>query len=338
MRMFALILLTLLALPLWAQDAPAKVNPQDLFAEGEKLFRDRKYDDARAKFELAATTAAEQGIAELQTQAEALTARMFALQTKWEDGRKWLDKAAKSAKPERKKGWATYLGVRGRFEWQDQKDNDKAKKTFIEMYDFCIKAEMQSMALDAAHMVALVGTPAEKEEWALKAIKAAEAANEKGWLGPLWNNLGWMYDEQGKTEKALEALQNARKYHHETGNEFTKMVADFGVAHALRRVGKLKEAREMLIAAFDKAKERYAADEKDKERAEWVGWGHKYFGDLLVDEGKKDEALKEYKAARPFLIQADIEKWGADDLKKIDDKIAELEKAYGKKAPEKPKD
>jgi hypothetical protein len=171
-----------------------------------------------------------------------------------------------------------------------------------------------------------VGTKEDQEEWALKAIAEAEASGETRWMAQLWNNLGWHYDEENKADKALEALQNARTWHYKTGNEFTQMVADFGVAHALRRVGRLKEAREMLISAFARAKERYAADEKNKDNAEWVGWGHKYFGDLMVDEGNKSEALLEYRAARHFLVAADIAKWGPELLKDLDDKIASLDK------------
>jgi 3D-(3,5/4)-trihydroxycyclohexane-1,2-dione acylhydrolase (decyclizing) len=168
-----------------------------------------------------------------------------------------------------------------------------------------------------------VGVPGYESWWDVPIAEVSEmhtvqAAREE------WNNLGWHYDEENKTDKALNALQNARTWHYKTGSEFTQMVADFGVAHALRRTGKLKEAREMLISAFARAKTRYAADETDKENGEWVGWGHKYLADLMVDEGNKAEALLEYKAARPFLVAANIEKWGPELLKDLDDKIAAL--------------
>lgn len=298
--------------------------PPSALAEGDKLFAGRKYNDARAKYEDAANSALAEGDASSVVEAQAQVARTYGIQGKFDEGRPWLSKAATMAHEDMPLGWSRYLGVRGRFEWQDQKDNARAKATFIQMYDYCVKHKLRSRALDAAHMVAIVGTKADQEEWALKAIAEADASGETGWLASLWNNLGWHYDEENRTDKALIALQNARTWHYKTGNEFTQMVADFYVAHALRRTGKLKEAREMLISAFARAKTRYAADETDKESGEWVGWGHKYLGDLMVDEGNKAEALLEYKAARHFLVAADIEKWGPEFLKALDDKIAAL--------------
>jgi hypothetical protein len=111
-------------------------------------------------------------------------------------------------------------------------------------------------------------------------------------------------------------------------DEHRKLVADFGLGHAYRRIGMLKEAREMLAAAYHTAKARYDEDPENKDRIEWLGWGHKYFADLLVDEGNaEDAALARYKQARPLLVKAGIEKWWPEGLKEIDDKIKSLEKA-----------
>ncbi len=318
-----LILLLLCAAPLLAQDAP---DTATIMREAEKLFGERKYEEARQRYEAAATAAQTAGESETQTEATAQVARMYALGQNFEKGREWLAKAKELAKPEQKLGWSRYLGVRGRFEWQDEKDNPKATKTFVEQYDFCMKHELFSRALDAAHMVGITGTEKQKEEWALKAIKAAESAGDTGWLAVLWNNLGWAYDERGEVEKAFVALLKARKYHHASNDEHRKLVADFGVAHAYRRIGMLEEARTWLAEAFDKAKARHDEKPEDKDRIEWMGWGHKYFGDLLVDEGKPVEAIARYKQSKPLLVKAGIEKWWPEGLKEIDDKIKRLEK------------
>lgn len=302
---------------------------QQALSDADRLFGQRKYDEAREAYENAAEVARRHGNNSLLTETYAQVARMHGIQGKFGEGRPWLAHAKKIATPFEPRGWSRYLGVRGRFEWQDEKDNEKAKQTFIEMYEYCKQHELFSRELDAAHMVAIVGTPDEQVEWALKAISAAEKGDQKGWLGPLWNNLGWTYEERGEYEKMLDALTNARKYHYEVGSEHSQLVADFGVGTAQWRNGNLKEARSWLEDAFTRAKQRYDEDPADANRAEWVGWGHSKLGDLLVSEEEPAEALAQYKAARPYLVQAGIENWWPEGLKKLDDKISKLEKADG---------
>jgi tetratricopeptide (TPR) repeat protein len=293
--------------------------------DADELFSQREYDAARVEYEKAAKMAAEDGDNSTLTEAEAQVARCYGIQSKFEEGRPWLAKSKSHATDTQPHGWSRYLGVRGRFEWQDEKNTEKAKATFIEMYDYCRKHELFSRELDAAHMVAIVAPPAEQVEWALKAVAAAEKGNETGWLAVLWNNLGWTYEEGGSFDKMLDALVKARKYHYEAGNEHTKLVADFGVARAHWRNGNLEEAHKWLADATARALERHKADPGDTEKGEWVGWGHAYLGDILQSEGKPAEALAEFKAARPYLVASGIENWWPEGLKEIDDKIAKLE-------------
>ena len=288
------------------------------------MFRQGKYEEARKKYEETATSASQAGDSRVLTEAYAQIARMYSIQGQLDEGKLWLTKAKSVANSDEPLGWSRYLGVRGRFEWQDEKDNEKAKATFIEMYEYCKAHKLFSRELDAAHMVAIVGTPDEQVEWALNAIEAAEKAEETGWLGPLWNNLGWTYEERGEYDKMLDALIQARKYHYEVGNDLSKLIADFGVGRAYWRNNFLDDARKWLIGAFERAKASAEANPDNAEQAEWVGWAHVYIGDLLVSEGKPAEGLKELQAGRPILVKAGIENWWPEALKELDDKIAKL--------------
>ncbi|MCA8914819.1 MAG: hypothetical protein KDB90_05365 [Planctomycetes bacterium] len=292
--------------------------------QGDEQFSRRDYVAARESYLQAIETAPESDWNPAVAEAYAQIARTYGIQGKYEEGRLWLAKAASAADSREPRTWSRYLGVRGRFEWQDEKDNEKAKATFIEMYDYCKEHKLFSRELDAAHMVAIVGTPEEQVEWALKAIEAAEKGGETGWLGPLWNNLGWTYEERGEYDKMLDALIQARKYHYETGSELSKLIADFGVGRAYWRNNFLDDARKWLTDAFERAKAAAEADPDNAEQAEWVGWGHVYIGDLLVSEGKPADGLKELQAGRPILVKAGIENWWPEALKELDDKIAKL--------------
>lgn len=294
-------------------------------AEADKLFAGNRYDDARKVYQQTAKEALAEGNNSLRTEALAQVARMHSILGDYVKGRQWLEDARQIATDAEPMGWSRYLGVRGRFEWQDEKDKPKATATFIEMYEYSKSHELHGRALDAAHMVAIVGTPQEQVRWSLNAIEEAEKAGETGWLGPLWNNLGWTYEERGEYANMLEALLKAREYHYKSGNEHTQLVADFGVARAYWRNDNNIKAREWLDDAFTRAKKRHEAKPEDTEKGEWVGWGHIYFADILDSEGEKAEALENYKAGRPFLVAAGIENWWPEQLQKLDAKIAELE-------------
>jgi hypothetical protein len=52
-----------------------------------------------------------------------MAARSHLIRGEGAQGRPWIERAAKHATTDEPKGWSRFLGVRGRFEWQDQKDN-----------------------------------------------------------------------------------------------------------------------------------------------------------------------------------------------------------------------
>lgn len=322
-----LVVLLLLAGTVLAQDAPPKdansSEAEKLLAEGDGTFNSRDYAGSVAIFEKAAAAAEKEKNATCLAEALAMTARAYLATGKKEEGRKWLEKAKAASKDNDAKAWSRYLGVRGRYEWKDEK-LEEAKKTFVAMYDYCVDKKLFDRAVDAAHMVAIVAPKEEQEAWALKGIKAAEAGGFEGWLGPLWNNLGWSYEEQGKYPEMLEALLKAREYHYKGTQDLPKLIADWAVAKAYRLNKKLKEARELQAKTFEWAKKLSAEKPDDAERAEWIGWCKWELGELDAADGKKESALTLLKEAREALVKAKIEEWGKDFLEKLDARIKEL--------------
>jgi tetratricopeptide (TPR) repeat protein len=62
---------------------------------------------------------------------------------------------------------------------------------------------------DAAHMVA-ISVPEKMFEWTQRGLELAEVQPDAAyWAGPLLNNLGWHYFEQGDYERALEVFERA---------------------------------------------------------------------------------------------------------------------------------
>ena len=145
--------------------------------------------------------------------AEVLTqlARVRALQDDFSDGELLLMEA------ERLAGDSAAARIRidlerGRL-LRSSGDAPAALPLFVRAYEAALSAGEQFMAADSAHMAAL-GAPdrATKLEWTQRGIAIAEASEDRDvtyWLGPLLNNLGVEYAENGEHEAALAAFERA---------------------------------------------------------------------------------------------------------------------------------
>jgi len=292
------------------------IMPKDLLNKADEMFNSRQYEESRDVYH-AALKAAEKD-SDVSTQVEALSqiARTHLIVGEKEPGREWFGKAVKLASPEDNLGWSRFLGVRGRFEWQDG-DLEKSKATFEEMYRYCSERELHSRAIDAAHMVAIVGTPEEQIEWGLKGIAEAEAGDVQGWLGPLWNNLGATYEDQKKYTEALDAYKKARYYHYEHGDEMNRLIADWAVGHAYRLAGDLEEADKWLRPLLEWC-ERIEA-------TEFLGWTHKELGEIALINGDKSSAKDHFTIALEKLEAEGMKNWDPNGFEELKKRTEELE-------------
>ncbi len=287
-----------------------------LLDEADSTFNSGNYEQARSIYERVEDKAMAVNHDSYITEARSMIARCYLITGKKEEGRPWLEKAEEKASPDNPQGWSRFLGVKGRFQWQDDKKNE-ATETFKGMYEYCSERELHNRAIDAAHMVAIAGTPEEQIEWALKGIKEAEEGNVTGWLAPLWNNLGWTYEDQGKYQESLEAYLNAREYHWRYGTERNKLIADWAVGHAYNKLGKHDEAAQWLRPVL-------AWCERINE-VEFRGLTCQELGDI-------ERANKNYKAAYDYYVQAErdltavnMPEWDAEGFKELKAKIREME-------------
>ncbi len=303
----------------------------ELLKEADHRFRSGKYAEATELYTNLATKSAKDGDDVVMVQALAMTARGHLIGQDTTKSLAWLQRAEKLAVKDEPLGWSRYIGVRGRFEWKAG-DNPKATATFYEMYHYCLEHELFSRAIDAAHMVAITGTPEEQVEWAYKGIEAAELGNEEGWLGPLWNNLGATYWEKAEdsdsadafNEKALECYKKARNYHWKMGSEKSKLIADWAVGSAYRRVKDFERAGAWLRAVLAWSERLYALDSKP-ENGEWIGWASYDLGLMAEEQGKDTEALTLLRTAKEYLEKANMPKWDKVTWELLAEKISGLE-------------
>ena len=169
----------------------AKTTAGQLLAQGDEAFQGRRYAQAAEVYKLAVETAKREGEEEVQVEALAQVARSYLIQDKKEEGRPWLERAEALASNQMPLGWSRYLGVRGRFEWQDGM-LEVATATFKEMYQYCLRNELHSRAVDAAHMVAITASHEEQVLWPRRASRPPRRGILKGgwgrcgttWAGP----------------------------------------------------------------------------------------------------------------------------------------------------------
>jgi tetratricopeptide (TPR) repeat protein len=307
------LIFIMLSSGLMAEDA------KSLIAQGDSLFGNNEYSQAREVYMQAAEKAQAKGQKSELTEANAQIARMYLIEGNAEDGMTYLTKTVETASPDDPLGWSRYLGVRGRFEWNN-KNLNKAAETFKEMFYYCQEHKLYNRAVDAAHMVAIVGTPDEKIEWSLKGIDFAKQYNEKKWLGPLWNNLGANYEDRGEYPEALDAYKHAREYHYKYGNERNKLVADWAVGHAYRLTGATKQADSVLTPLLEWSKK--------IGETEFLGWTCKDLGDIQFDAGNYFEASTYYRDALRNLREAGMENWDPDQYQVIVQKLEDAKVKY----------
>jgi len=304
---------------------PATIGPSlELLQLGDQLFEKRNYMEAKRLYARATRA---NGPDHVFVEACAQVARMESLTGALDQGRPWLELAFTRARESDPLGWSRLQMVVGIYE-RESGERDTAVERFETLYDYCLGHELYERAIDAAHHVVLASDDIEEQmSWSQRGIEAAEAGGLQGWLAVLWNNLGASLEEQDRWEDALVAYETAREYHRQVGNAQRILIADWAVSRALRRTGRLEEARELTASTHARAVERYQA-QPSPAHAEWVGYTLWERAELEALDGNREAALKLLTTARERLIEAGIEAWGTfgdRELVKLDARLAQLE-------------
>jgi len=173
--------------------------------------------------------------------AEVLTqlARVDGLEERFEEGDRLLDEAAALA------GDAPIVEARldlerGRLR-RSAGDPAAALPMFERSFEAALAIPHEFIAVDAAHMVAIAAPDRESRlVWADRGIELAKSSGDPdvvGWLGSLYNNVGWDYFDAGEYEVALDWFERALVERERRPDEPER------IQHAVEAV---EEARRML--------------------------------------------------------------------------------------------
>lgn len=197
--------------------------------------------ESERRFAAAVADARQEGPA---THAELLTqlARARGLQKRFDEAHATLDEAEAILAPaDAPRVRVRLLLERGRV-FNTSGAPDRGRPLFLQAWDLANAIGETDLALDAAHMMAIVETSDGQIEWSLKALAIAEPVDSR-WLGPLYNNLGWTYHDAGRFEEALVMFRKGlawRQSHATPAN--TIVIARYAVGKALRSLGRADEA------------------------------------------------------------------------------------------------
>ncbi len=222
-------------------------------------------------------------------------ARAQGLQQKFSDAKKTLAEAEKLLNEETKSGKIRYLLELGRI-YLSSGEKDKAKEIFLQAYDYGKANKLDFYVMDTIHMLGIVEDPKEQINWNLKAIEIAEETKDlriKSWLGPLYNNIGWSYHDQGDFEEALKYFQKGYDYRKAQADDNATRIAKWSVGRVYRSLGKYDEALKI---------QKELEKEIDDANLPKDGYVYQELAELYHIQ-KNAEAKKYFKLAYDFLSQ-----------------------------------
>jgi len=250
------------------------------------------YDDpaaSEARFRTAIDAAEAGGDPAAADEARTQLARAFGLQGRFEVGHGVLDRVDTDHPADDR------IRVRARLErgriWRSSGDVAASVAPFEGAWELARMLGDDGLAVDAAHMLAIVDAPPGEATWHELALELADTSLEpaaRRWRGSLWNNIGWARFAAGDLDGALAAFETALGARREQRQPGESRVAEWCVARCVRALGRPAEA---LAVQERLAEETAAAGDPES------GFGAEEIGECLLDLGREEEA-------RPYLARA----------------------------------
>jgi tetratricopeptide (TPR) repeat protein len=179
-------------------------------------------------------------------------ARTMSLRRRFDEAHALLDDVAARLDEARPVVRVRYLLERGRTLNSAGRSSD-AQPLFVDAWEVARACGEDGLAVDAAHMVAIVESGDESVRWNEIALMLARTSSDpraRRWRGSLLNNLGWTHHGRGEYERARALFEEALEARVAEGKPAEIDVARWCVARSLRSLGRLDEAlarqRELL--------------------------------------------------------------------------------------------
>jgi tetratricopeptide (TPR) repeat protein len=122
----------------------------------------------------------------------------------------------------------------------------EARRAFQRALDIARGARLDSLAVDAVHMMAFVDTtPADGLRWGREALAIVEASDQpaaRRWQASIRHNIGHALHQLGRHDEALVEFERALALREAAGQPAATRVARWMIARTWRAQGRLEEA------------------------------------------------------------------------------------------------
>ena len=241
--------------------------PQDFDLDALWDFSDPAGSESRFRAALAAEPSLPVNLrAEVHTQ----IARAQGLHQRFAEGHATLDEIESSPEPRSDRVEVRIALERGRLR-NSAGDPASSIPPFLRAWELARAAGEDALAVDAAHMLAIVVPGEGALPWHERALALAQTSPDPkaaAWIGSLGNNLGWTLHDLGRPEEALRVFQEALTWREAKGDIGAIRIARWTVARCLRTLDRPAEA---LIIQQSLAEELATAGESDPYVDEEIG-------------------------------------------------------------------
>ena len=250
-----------------------------------------EYDDpeaSEARFRSALDTAPDDTRLEILTQ----IARTYGLRRRFGEARALLDEIAPAVQSGGPLPRVRWLLERGRaFHWSGEPGT--ARPLFVEAWQTAMEHGLDGLAVDAAHMIAIVDREPNGEWNALGLDLARSSVDPKAraLLPAMLNNAAWDHHDAGRLDEALRLFREAEAAWLATGREPQGRIARWSVARCLRSLGRHAEALEIQLVL-----EREWGDDPD-------GYVLEEIAELHLALGRPDEGRPYFGRAAALLAE-----------------------------------
>lgn len=249
-------------------------------------------DPAASEQRFRAALADVQGDAALELQTQ--VARTYSLRRRFDDAHRLLDeiepKLARAGAAPR----VRYLLERGRT-FNSAGDKPHARVLFEDAFKLAQGADLQGLAVDAAHMVAIThGGSDTAVEWNRRGLALARVSSDakaRALIPAMLNNGAWGLLDQGRAAEALPWFDDALAAWRERARPAQVRIAQWSRAHVLRKLGRHADA----LAQLDQLRAEHG------DAAERDGYVHEEQAENLLALGRAVDAAPAFASAARLL-------------------------------------
>ena len=280
-----------MTVPLPGTDLGAKIELADAD------YGDRRYAEALERYREIHEAATAKGLDALAAEAAAMLAATIVMSEipgtpKAAEGDVWMERAEATATDADESAWTRVLLARG-LRALRANDVERARGTFVYLYNYSSGVNRPIRALEAAYMASLSSRGPEQIDWIRRAIDAARALGDPEPEALLWVELGKLLDRDGDLESALDAFSKGRDMLAVFApGSSERQRAELDVGRALWRAGRPQEACDHLERLRAIAQSQRVQDPSPKST--------ELLGSILEQLGEAHATLGEIERAREF--------------------------------------